>query len=119
VQPCWSGGINARTPTLFTQLYLRDAQNLSGRRLCNQHCEPPQVLSDRGQNKLILGASLATQSQSTELQDALQVREPHIDLLALPSRLLKAFGASVRAGSTSGAAGASQPPGLPPLTSRQ
>jgi hypothetical protein len=50
--------------------------------------------TDGGQNKLILGASWATQSKSTEPQDALQVCEPHLDLLALPSRLLKALSAS-------------------------
>jgi hypothetical protein len=49
----------------------------------NQRSEPPQVLSDGGQNKLILGASRATQSEAAEPQDALQVCEPHLDLLAL------------------------------------
>jgi hypothetical protein len=52
--------------------------------LANQRCKSPQVLSDGGQNKLILGASWTTQSKPTELKDALQVREPHLDLLALP-----------------------------------
>jgi hypothetical protein len=60
------------------------------------------VLSDGGQNKLILGASRATQSEPTELQDALQVGEPHLDLLALPTRLLKAFGARERPGNVPG-----------------
>jgi hypothetical protein len=58
---------------------------MGGWRSRNQRCEPSQVLSDSGQNKLILGASRATQSEPTELQDALQVREPHLDLLALMS----------------------------------
>jgi hypothetical protein len=40
-----------------------------------------------------LGASRTTQSATTELQYALQVREPHLDLLALMSRLLKTLGA--------------------------
>src|ERR1700704_2224807 len=35
-------------------------------------------------------------------QDALQVCEPHLDLLALTSRLLKALGASERPGNVSG-----------------
>src|SRR5712675_2581202 len=35
-------------------------------------------------------------------QNALQVCEPHLDLLALPSRLLKALGASERPGNVSG-----------------
>jgi hypothetical protein len=33
----------------------------------NRRCGPPQVLSDGGQNKLVLSASWATQSQPTEL----------------------------------------------------
>src|ERR1700716_3758520 len=57
-----------------------------------------QVLGDGSQNKLILGASGATQAKPTEPQDALQVCEPHLDLLALPSRLLKTLGASERPG---------------------
>jgi hypothetical protein len=40
-------------------------------RACDQRCEPSQVLSDSGQNKLILGAAWTTQSKSAELQDAL------------------------------------------------
>jgi hypothetical protein len=45
---------------------LRDAQNLSGWRPGDQHCEPPQVLSDGRENKLVLHASWAAQSKSTE-----------------------------------------------------
>src|SRR5580704_14011527 len=48
------------------------------------------------------GASWTTQSKPTELQDALQVRKPHLDLLALMSRLLEALGASQRPGNVSG-----------------
>jgi hypothetical protein len=47
-----------------------------------------------GQNKLIRGTSRATQSEPTELQDALQVSEPHLDLLALMPRSLEALGTS-------------------------
>jgi len=75
---------------------------MSGGRSRNQRCEPPQVLGDGSQNKLILSASWATQSKPTEPQDALQVCEPHLDLLALPLRLLKALGASERPGNVSG-----------------
>src|SRR5882762_10083809 len=50
----------------------------------------------------ILGTTRTTQSQPTEPQDALQVCEPHLDLLALPSRLLKALGASERPGDVPG-----------------
>ena len=68
----------------------------------DQRCEPPQILSDGGQNKFILSASWATKPKPTEPQDALQVCEPHLDLLALAPRLLKALGASERAGNVSG-----------------
>jgi hypothetical protein len=87
---------------LYATATLRNAQNLSGWRSRDQRCEPPQVLGDGGQNKLILGTSRATQSEPTELQDALQVCEPHLDLLALPLRLLKVLGASERPGNVSG-----------------
>ena len=59
-------------------------------RVAVAHCEPAQVLSDGGQNKLILGGSWTTQTKSAELQDAFQVRKPHLDLLALTSRCLEA-----------------------------
>ena len=79
-------GFDPRGPdALYATPTLRNAQSLSGRRSRNQRCEPSQVLSDGGQNKLVLGASRATQSEPTELQDALQVCEPHLDLLALMS----------------------------------
>jgi hypothetical protein len=52
--------------------------------------------------KLVLSASWTTQSKPTKLQDALQVREPHLDLLALMSRLLEALGANERPGNVSG-----------------
>ena len=63
--------------------YATQSQSLSGWRSRNQQCEPSQILGDSGQNELILGASWASQTKPTELQDALQVREPHLDLLAL------------------------------------
>jgi hypothetical protein len=72
------------------------------RRPRDQGCEPPQVLSDGGQNKLILGTSWTTQSKPAELQDAFQVRKPHLYLLALTSRCLEALGASERPGNVSG-----------------
>jgi hypothetical protein len=68
----------------------------------DQGCEPPQVLSDGGQNKLILGASWTTQPKPAELQDTLQVRKPHLDLLALTSRCLEALGVSERPGNVPG-----------------
>src|SRR5712664_400512 len=72
---------------------LRGAQSLSGRRSCNQRCKPLQILSDGRQHELILGASGAAQSKPIEPQNALQVGEPHLDLLTLAPRLLEAFGA--------------------------
>jgi hypothetical protein len=50
-----------------------------------------------------LCAPWAAQSKPTEPQDALQVREPHLDLLALTPRLLEALGASERPGNVPGA----------------
>ena len=59
-------------------------------------------MGDGRENKLVLGASGPTQPEPTELQDALQVREPHLDLLALAPRLLEALGASERPRDISG-----------------
>jgi hypothetical protein len=87
---------------LYTTLTLRDAQSLSGWWPSDQRCEPSQVLSDGGENELILGASRATKSEPPEPEDALQVCEPHLDLLALTPRLLEALGASERPGNISG-----------------
>jgi len=51
-------------------------------------------IEDAGrQHKLILGASRAARSKPIEPQDALQVGEPHPDLLTLAPRLLEALGA--------------------------
>ncbi len=97
-----SRGFDALPDAVYATPPLRDAQNLGWWWPRDQRCEPSQVLSDGSKNKLILGASWATQSKSTEPQDALQVCEPHLDLLALTSRLLKALGASERSGNVSG-----------------
>jgi hypothetical protein len=64
---------------LYATATLRDAQSLSGWWSSDQRCEPPQVLGNGSQNKLILGASWTAQSKPAELQ----VRKPHLDLLAL------------------------------------
>ena len=87
---------------LYATLTLGNTQNLSGWRSRNQRCEPAQVLSDGGKNELILGTSRAAQSKPTELQDALQVCEPHLDLFALVPRPLEALGASQRPGNVPG-----------------
>ena len=95
-------GLVPDADALYATLTLRNTQDSGGWRPSDQRCEPPQVLSDGGQNKLILGASGATQSQSAEPQDALQVCEPHLNLLSLTSRLLEALGASKGACNVSG-----------------
>ena len=97
-----SRGFDALPDAVYATPPLRDAQNLGWWWPRDQRCEPSQVLSDGSKNKLILGASWATQSKSTEPQDALQVCEPHLDLLGLTSRLLKALGTSERPGNVSG-----------------
>jgi len=68
----------------------------------NQRRESPQILSDGSQNKLVPGASWTTKPKPTKPQDALQVCEPHLDLLALAARLFKALGAGERSGDVSG-----------------
>jgi len=97
------GAFDAGAPgAVYATRTLRDAQSLSGRRSCNQRCKPLQVLSDGRQHKLILGASRAPQPKPIEPQDALQVGEPHLDLLTLAPRLLEAPGAGERPGNVSG-----------------
>jgi hypothetical protein len=64
-----------------------------------------RAASDSGrwqQEQIVLGTSRSTQSKPTELQDALQMREPHLDLLALPPRLLEALGTGERTGKIPG-----------------
>ena len=61
---------------------LRNAQNRSGWRSRNERCKAPEVLGEGGENKLVLSNSRATQSKP-EPKDALQVREPHLNLLTL------------------------------------
>jgi hypothetical protein len=81
---------------------LRNTQGPSGWRPGHQRGEPSQVLSNGGQNELILGASWATKSKPTEPQDALQMCEPHLDLLPLTPRLFKVLGANERSGDVAG-----------------
>ena len=88
--------------TLYATLTLRNTQSLSGWRSGNQRREPSQVLSNGGQNKFVLNASWTTQSKPAEFQDALQVCEPHLDLLTLTARLLEGFGVRKRPGNVSG-----------------
>jgi hypothetical protein len=97
-----SAGFDPPTWRLYATSTLRNALSLTGWRSRNQRCEPAQVLSDSGQNKLILGGSWTTQSKPAELQDALQVCEPHLDLLPFTLRLFKALGAGERPGNVPG-----------------
>ena len=82
-----------RPRRFYATLTLRDALNRIWRRPGDQQCEAPQVLGD-SENELVLGASRAPQSKPSEPQDALEVREPHLDLLTLAPRLIEALGAS-------------------------
>ena len=45
--------------------------------------EPPQVLCDRCQRELELRAAGTAKAQSAKPQNALEVREQHLDLLAI------------------------------------
>ena len=47
--------------------------------------QPPQVLRRRSEQHLIPGTTQASQSKPVEPEDALHVRKPHLDLLALPA----------------------------------
>ena len=80
-----SPGYDLPALRLYLILTLRTALNHKWRRPGDQRCKTSQVLGDGGENELILGASRASQSKPAELQNALQVREPHLDLLALQS----------------------------------
>jgi hypothetical protein len=54
--------------------------------------EPAQVLSDGCRRELELGAAWAAQAQAAEPQNALEVGEQHLDLLAIATRLRKRAG---------------------------
>jgi hypothetical protein len=68
------------------------------RRPRRQLGEAAQVLGDGCQGELELGAARSAQSQSAEPQDALQVREQHLDALALTARLLEGARLGYRTG---------------------
>src|SRR5262249_14971324 len=53
------------------------------RRTAEKLSKPPQVLCSCGEQHFILGAAQATQPKPVELQDALHMSKPHLDLLAL------------------------------------
>src|SRR5262249_12467129 len=53
------------------------------RRTAEQLSKPPQVLCSCGEYAFIVSAAQATQPKPVELQDALHMSKPHLDLLAL------------------------------------
>jgi hypothetical protein len=55
----------------------------------NQLTETPEVLGNGCKRELELGAAWTPQSQPTEPQNALEVREQHLDLLAITTGLGK------------------------------
>jgi hypothetical protein len=55
----------------------------------DQFAEASQILGDCRERELELCAAWTSQSQPTEPQNALQVREQHFDLLAIATRLSK------------------------------
>jgi hypothetical protein len=61
-----------------------------------QLCHPSEVLSDRCKRKLVPCAARTSQSKAPEPEDALQVREPHLDALALATRQLEGIGPGER-----------------------
>ena len=85
VSPTATGLVRRAPDALYATPTLRNTKGMGWWRPRNQRCEPLQVLGDGGQHELILGASWTTQLKPAELQDALQVREPHLDL---PPRLM-------------------------------
>jgi hypothetical protein len=46
-------------------------------------CEPLQILCDCCQRELELGAAGSSQAQSAEPENALEVREQHLDLFSI------------------------------------
>src|SRR5688572_33144878 len=72
-------------------------------RLGNELCEPAEVLGDRRERELILGALRAAQSKASHLEDAFQVGEQHLDTLALAARLFEGGGAGEGTGKVAGA----------------
>ena len=55
----------------------------------DQFAEAPQILGDGGKRELELGAAWTSQPEPTEPQNALQVCEQHLDLLAITTCLGK------------------------------
>ena len=80
-------------PVSFTPRRLRHARG-SRWRLCGEFCEPAEVLGDRGVGELSWCAFRAAKSKASQLEDAFQAGEKHLDALALAARLLEGGGSS-------------------------
>jgi hypothetical protein len=56
-----AAGVDPPAPdALYATPTLRNTQRMAGWRSSNQRCQPPQILGDGGQNKLVLGTSRST-----------------------------------------------------------
>src|SRR6516162_9454304 len=75
-------GLNASVPKLDATP-TRSKRRPPVRRTAEKLSKPPQVLCSCGKQHFILGAAQATQPKPVELQDALHMSKPHLDLLAL------------------------------------
>lgn len=72
-------------PTCSTRARLAFSANRLNRGCLGvEFCQFPKVLGNRCQRKLVFHAQWASQPQTGETQNALQVREEHLDLLAPP-----------------------------------
>jgi hypothetical protein len=75
---------------------------------------PSEVLGDSRQRELILGATRTAQPKAAEPQDALEMREPRLDALAIVPRALERFCAGMRPSNVSRAfVGARLIPSIP------
>ena len=72
------------------------------RRVGDQLRQSSEVLRDCRQRELVPCAVRASKTQPAEPQDAFQVREPHLDTLAIVPRLLEGCGASKRSSDVAG-----------------
>jgi hypothetical protein len=72
-------------PSVLAVLYagLREAGLCGGRRSDDKFGKPAEILRGRRQRELELSASWPTQSQTTKPQDALEMREQHLNALSL------------------------------------
>ena len=81
---------------------LREAGLCGGRWSDDKLGKPAEILRDRRQRELELSASRPTQSQTTEPQDAFEMREQHLNAFAIATRALKCVGLCERPGYVTG-----------------